>query len=222
MTICCAPCGAPAPHYYRVPRPLQPPELDGRPGEPARATLKHWVATCPQCGASAPNLAALPAEAAAILRTEGYTALRAPGPAMPHLRWAYICTALGNAAAAAEATLCAAWALEDAGTSGDELRRKAASLFQPPANVAETLRVIDILRRAHAFAEAAALAGTIAPTDEAGQAILAFQKARIAARDAGRHQISAAIRPPAHRPHVSHGKTAGGGLFGRIFGKKTG
>jgi hypothetical protein len=213
----CGVCGTDAPPKFRPPRPMQPPDLDGRPGEPTRSTLDRWVATCKRCGASAPDLSSLPESAGDTVRSDSYRALRTPGPAMPHLRWALIARRAGDTREAAEATLAGAWALEDAGQQAAPLRRDAASLFNPAAGPAETLRVIDILRRASAFAEASALADALSTPDEAGETLLAFERARIAVQDSGRHQISAALRPPSHRPHVSHGRPAKGGFFSNFL-----
>ena len=217
----CAVCGTPAPEEFRPPRAVQAPDLDGRPGEPARSTLARWVATCHTCGASAPDLSALPAGTAKIIAGEDYLALRQPGPAMAHLRWARLAEAAGQRRHAAEALLAAAWATEDSDLPSGDLRRRAALLFAPPDDDAGLLRLIDILRRAGAFEEAASLAGSAKPQDETGAAILAFERARIGARDPGRHQISAALPPPAHRPHVSHGKTPAPGFLKNLFARRS-
>jgi hypothetical protein len=56
--------------------------------------------------------------------------------------------------------------------------------------------------------------------DERSEAVLAFQRARIAEGDTGRHLMSSALRPPARMPHVAHGKPqSGAGFFGRLFGR---
>ena len=41
------------------------PDLDGRPGEPARSTLPRWVQVCPACNAAARDLSFLAPGAAA-------------------------------------------------------------------------------------------------------------------------------------------------------------
>jgi hypothetical protein len=61
------------------------------------------------------------------------------------------------------------------------------------------------------------LAGRELP--ETARLILAFQQSRIAQRDVGRHLISAALPPPAHAPHVSHGKRAQTGFWSRLLRK---
>ena len=205
----CAVCGASCRPPYRAPTAELAPDLDGRPGEPARSTLKRWVATCRGCGAAAPDLAALPPSAAATVRSDAYAAVKSP-----FLRWAAIAEAAGDRAAAAEAILQAAWEQDDAGQDAAPLRRRAAALWQ-----GDPLRRIDILRRAGAFEEAAALAGSLSGLDEDAGRIVAFQRDRIRARDAGRHMLSSALRPPARTPHVTHGKPARPGLISRLFGR---
>jgi len=159
------------------------------------------------------------------VRSDAYRALRTPGPAMPFLRWAMICEQTGDLAAAAEATLHAAWALDDAGADASkgaaELRRRAVALFGAPDGPEEALRLIDMLRRAGDYAAAAARADGLDPAalDENSAAILAFQRERIAAADPVRHMISSALRPPARRPHVTHGRKEETGFWGRLFGR---
>lgn len=208
--VCATPCRAP----FRVPTAEMAPDLDGRPGEPARSTLPRWVMQCAGCGAAAPDLAALPESAAAIVRAPGYAAERDP-----FLRWALLCEGLGDRAGAAEAALQAAWAAEDAGREAGALRLRAAEGQDDP------LRRLDILRRAGALEQAGAQARSLAAStagagDEEAGRIVAFEQDRITAGDTGRHSIASALRPPARSPHVTHGKAAnaqGGGLLSRLF-----
>lgn len=164
------------------------------------------------------------------MRSDAYGALRIPGPAMPFLRWALILRKTGDPAGAAEATLQAAWALDDvsgarqgrdAGQDASELRREAVRLWGEPADVEDALRQIDVLRRAGAFDAALARAATLSAgaLDENSGRILAFQQERLAEGDRGRHLISSALRPPARTPHVTHGQRPGeGGFWRRLFG----
>lgn len=140
---------------------------------------------------------------------------------MPFLRWAMICEQTGDPVAAAEATLHAAWALDDAGEDAAELRRRAVTLFGAPDGLEAALRLIDMLRRAGDFAAAAARANSLSPAalDENSAAILAFQRERIAAADPARHMISSALRPPARRPHVTHGRNQETGFWKRLFSR---
>lgn len=211
MNPACAICGTKCRPPFRTPTAELAPDLDGRPGEPARSTLKNWVALCPTCGAAAPELAALPPEAAAIVS-------RADIQAEPDrfLRWSLIAAALDQPVAAAEAILQAAWRREDDGQDASDLRRRAA-LDWP----GDPLRQIDILRRANALPEADALAAGLTGLDEDQRRIVAFQRDRIAAADTTRHAISSALRNPTRTPHVSHVQktTSRPGLFARLFGK---
>lgn len=218
----CALCQAPVRAPFRAPTAELAPDLDMRPGEPARSTLPRWVPTCRTCGASAPDLAALPAQAKAVVESAEYRALRGPAPELPFLRWAMICENAGDPAAAAEATLQAAWALDDAGRDAAALRCRAVALWGTPADTADALRLIDMLRRAGAFEAAGHAASTLEAQspDENSANILRFQQARIAAQDSGRHMLSSALRPPARTPHVTHGRApAHPGFWRRLLGR---
>ena len=210
MTACSV-CGAACKPPFRTPTAELAPDLDGRPGEPARSTLKRWIALCPTCGAAAPDLAALPPEAAEIVP-------RAVIQAEPDrfLRWSLIAAALGDPVAAAESILQAAWLREDNGQDASDLRLRAAAAWP-----GDPLRRLDILRRAGALSEASALADTLNGLDEDQRRIVAFQRERIAAGDSARYAISSALRPPARTPHVTHVQKPTGkpGLFSRLFGR---
>lgn len=205
MAVCAA-CGAPCPPPFRPPPPEQAPDLDGRPGEPARSTLARWPATCRGCGASAPDLARLPAGAAETVATDAYRALNGPGAERAFLRYALLCEAGGDAEEAGWAVLQAAWTCDDAGRDASALRRRCASLWGEPATVADGLRLLDVLRRAGEFDRAGSLAQELGRhrLHESDEAVLAFQRTRIEAGDAGRHQVSSALRPPSRTPHASH------------------
>jgi hypothetical protein len=205
----CGVCGAPCRAPFRAPAAELAPDLDGRPGEPARSTLPRWVAACRNCGASAPDLTLLPKGAEAVVRSRSYHAEK-----NRFLRWAMICEAAGREADAAEALLQAAWAEDDAGRDATALRLRAAAIWR-----GNPLRRIDILRRAGALAQAEALAASLTGLDEESAGIVAFERDRIRAGDTGRHLISSALRPPARTPHVTHGTAPGRGLLGRLFGR---
>lgn len=224
----CAACGSPAPQPFRMPAAEIAPDLDMRPGEPARSTLRDWIQTCRTCTAAAPDLAALPAGTAGVVATEAYGGLTTDGTeeTLPFRRWALICDATGDQAEAAEAWLQGAWAADDAAemTEAAGLRTRVAAAWANTDRTETALRRLDVLRRAGLFDEATAWAETLAGRglDETAAAVLEFQRQRIAQRDIGRHLISRALPPPAHAPHVSHGKrdaAARQSLFGRLFGR---
>jgi hypothetical protein len=117
----------------------------------------------------------------------------------------------------AEALLQAAWEMDDRREDATLLRRQAAAVWGPPEGAEETLQLVDVLRRAGAFDEAAAQLPPLAnASDDTTRRIAAFQQARIAARDTGRHLMSSALRPPATKPHVAHGR-GDAGFWGRLF-----
>ena len=210
----CSVCGAPARPPFRAPAAELAPDLDHRPGEPARSTLPQWIATCRRCGASGPDLSKLPAGAKTVVQSDAYRALRAPGPALPFLRWALICEQTGDVMEAGEATLHAAWALDDASEDAAGLRRRAVALFGAPDGPEVALRSIDLLRRAGDYAAASAHADRLDPAalDENSSAILAFQRERIAAADSARphdqQRPASAGPPPACDPWPRPGNRA--------------
>ncbi len=206
---CCAACGTPCQAPFLAPPAETAPDLDLRPGEPTRSTLAKWTMTCRGCGASAPDLVRLPAAAKAALAGAEYRALA--GPTAPFLRWAAILEAADEPGEAAQAVLEAAWVLDDLGRDAAALRRRAAALMGEPATMQDALRLIDVLRRAgEADAAAARVAALLGRPglDETDAALLRYQQALISAGDTGRHLLSSALRPPAQRPHVTHGRAA--------------
>ncbi len=205
----CAACGTAAPLPFRAPPAETAPDLDGRPGEPTRSTLRRWLLRCRGCGACAPDLATLPPGAADIVRSPGYRAQP------PFLRWAALAAGTPDEA---QALLQAAWEAEDSGADAMELRRRAAALWPAPADAEAALRLADIQRRAGLLAEAAATLDSWPDRDDASARIAVFERARIAVGDTGRHLLSSALRPPARTPHVTHGKRAAGGFWGRLLG----
>jgi len=106
-------------------------------------------------------------------------------------------------------------------TDAATLRQEAAALWDETTDTGTALRRLDALRRAGQFESATAWAAALAARglDEAARTIIAFQQARIALRDTGPHLISSALPPPAHAPHVSHGKRPSPGFWTRLFRK---
>jgi len=198
-----------------------------RPGEPARSTLRDWIQICGSCGAAAPDVAALPAGALPVVRSDEYRLLSTEvlEETLPFRRWALVCERAGDPAQQAEALLQAAWAADDAAamTEAAALRKTVADLWGGTTDIELGLRRLDVLRRAGLFDAAAAWAETMTKRrpDELARSIIAFQQARIAGRDIGRHLISSAVPPPAHAPHVSHGKrpAAATGFWSRLLRK---
>lgn len=221
----CGVCGTAVRSAFRAPQPEIAPDLDMRPGEPARSTLRDWVLVCPNCGAAAPDLAAVPASARPVVESDEYRLLSTSvlEETLPFRRWALILADSGDRAGQAEALLQAAWAADDAAAMAEaaRLRTEVATLWDGTDDVELGLRRLDVLRRAGLFeaAEAWATVLTERGADELGRSIIGFQRVRIAARDIGRHLISSALPPPAYAPHVSHGKRATTGFWSRLLRK---
>jgi hypothetical protein len=215
----CGVCGAAAQAPFRPPAPELAPDLDMRPGEPTRSTMDEWLRICSGCGAAAPDLAALRRDAAEIVRSPAYRAMDAlPEPARPFVRWAMLCPPNERH----EALLQAAWVADDIPdeAAARDLRRQAADAWGDPADIESALRLVDVLRRSGDFDRAGQLAADLQtnPMDENSARILAFQRARLASGDSGRHLLSSALRPPARMPHVAHGKPKRAGFWGRLLG----
>ena len=131
------------------------PDLDMRPGEPARSSLQDWIQVCPQCGAAAPDVSALPASARDAVESAEYRALSTAAleETVPFRRWALICERGGDRLQQAEALLQAAWAADDAAamTEAAALRTAVAALWDGTADIELGLRRLDVLRRAGSF-----------------------------------------------------------------------
>ncbi len=216
----CAVCGTIARPPFVMPMAEGAPDLDFRPGEPARATLAQWIQTCRNCVAAAPDLAALPLSAAEVVRSENYKWLERHGAHVrPHLRWARLCAAHLRGAV----FLQAAWAEDDAGNDqkATELRLRAIRAWGTPEAAEARMRKIDVLRRVGNFDRARMHADILLESDPdpTSAAILRFQLARIAEGDIGRHMMSSALPRAPSRPHVARVAEAKPkpGLLARLF-----
>jgi len=118
--------------------------------------------------------------------------------------------------------LQAAWAADDAAnmTEAAALRRDVAAQWDDPSDQTTALRMLDVLRRAGDFAAAESWAEKLAGRglDEAGTAIVALQRERIAARDVGRHLLSSALPGSLHGPHATQGMRPVPKFWQRLFG----
>jgi hypothetical protein len=185
--------------------------------------MARWLQQCPNCGYAAPDITrAHPAAAEAVAAAPFRALLREtthPPLARRFLAWALVLEETGALHASAEATLHAAWVADDLDLP--ELSRAwrldAVALWRggPPLDPEQTVRVVDALRRAEAWPDAAATADILARSDppEAVAQVIALERRLIEARDSGRHTMASALPPPARRPHVAHQP-----LLGRNFG----
>lgn len=204
--FCCALCGSAVKPPFEAQAAEAPADLDFRPGMPARGTLSQWLQTCRTCGATAPDLGALPLSAAEVVRSDNYKWLARHAPHVrPFLRWARLCPAELRG----DVLLQAAWAEDDAGNdaAAAALRLRAIRAWGPPTDIAGTLRQIDVLRRAEAWERAEIYADWLAGEDIAAEDadILGTQRHRIAARDSSRVRTAGAAyaAPPPETGWIS-------------------
>jgi hypothetical protein len=154
-----------------------------------------------------------------------------PPLARRFLAYGLVLEETGALHAAAEATLQAAWVADDLGRPdlARAWRLDAVALWRggPALDAEQTVRVVDALRRAEAWDDAAATARGLMeqqPSEPVAQ-VITLEARLIEAGDAGRHTVASALPPPSRRPHVSHQKIAARGegfwaKFRRLFGGK--
>jgi hypothetical protein len=221
-TVRCGVCGTESRHKpFRPAPPEQPPDLDLRPGEPVRSTMAQWLQQCPGCGYAAPDLARAHPAAAEAVRAAPFRALLADTTIPPlgrrFLAWALVLEETGALHAAAEATLQAAWVADDLDKPdlARAWRLDAVALWRggPALDAEQTVRVVDALRRAETWDDAAATAEGLARQDppEVVAQVIMLERRLIEAGDAGRHTVASALPPPSRRPHVSHQRIAARG-----------
>ena len=142
------------------------PDLDLRPPPMERFTIDHWVQECPHCGYCAPEIEEPIAGGAEVVGSGEYLAiLNAPDGDDSRLVSRFLCASAlfehaGLLAEAAHEALHAAWAADDSEggeeeavlarkrviTLVDELHAQGRHLEKDP--VSETMRMIDVARRA--------------------------------------------------------------------------
>ncbi|MCX8133408.1 MAG: hypothetical protein N3D18_05500 [Roseococcus sp.] len=213
--VVCAVCGTESRQIlFRPSAPEQAPDLDLRPGQPLRATMGRWLQQCPSCGYAAPDISEAHPAAAQAVAAANFRALlndaSHPPLARRFLAWALVLEETGALHAAAEATLQAAWTADDLGRPdlARSLRLDAVALWRsgPPLAAEQTVRVVDALRRAEEWEDAATTARALLRENppEAVAQVLSLELRLIEARDSARHSVASALPPPARRPHVSH------------------
>lgn len=112
------------------------PDLDTRPPEMQRSTMRAWIQRCPSCGFCAPDVTKYKEQFRPLMDGSAYRS-QLTDARYPELASSFICAGLladgaGSREYAGWAYLKAAWTLDDAGK--DELARiwrsKAADLFR--------------------------------------------------------------------------------------------
>ncbi len=142
------------------------PDLDLRPAEMARSTMGTWLQQCPHCHFVNSDLNEPLATADQLLASEAYRKL-INDAGIPELAKRFACYALlvegADPMGAAEATLRAAWACDDADDRERAARFRSQSadyvlaklpVVDRDAQLTLRVRLVDILRRASRFDEA--------------------------------------------------------------------
>lgn len=191
------------------------PDLDLRPPSMERYTIDHWVQECPHCGYCASEIDELIAGAAEMIESEEYrTILNNPDKHDSHLISQFLCASAlfehaGLLVEAAQSALYAAWATDDADGAGeeavrarkrilqliDELHARGEHMEKDP--VSETMRMIDVARRAGEFDQANRLIAELANVeDPLFRTLVAFQGERVQAGDTKAYTVKEAIPDP--------------------------
>jgi hypothetical protein len=200
--------------YLASTNQLEPPDLDTRPGEQLRSTLRWWVQRCPACGYCAPSIAEGPAGAARVVKTRAYQALLAratpDGATTPPLAIEFLCASLvlehtGALADAGWQALYAAWASDDAQDDETALtcREHALELFERAGTQGQPITeqpaeahavLADVLRRCGRFdaARARCETGLAERPDEPITTILQYEAALAAHGDRAAHTTAEA------------------------------
>lgn len=215
-TVTCALCGTDSSHTaVTSTNTLGWSDLDFRPAEMQRRTMRFWVQECPRCGYVGSHLSAAVPGTQAVVDTPEYRNLKddksLPPLASCFLRQSLIQERLGQTEAAADTALCAAWDADDNGRT--ELARAARStatrLFErvlagpdmaDEPRLALQVRLIDVSRRCGEWDQAhkrcsTLMAETLEPTLVV---IVKFQMGLIAVRDAACYTVGDATEGSRH------------------------
>lgn len=147
-----------------------------------------------------------------------YRALTGSAPPLAFQRWALLSD---PGPERAQALLEAAWAMDDQAADAKPMRLRAIAEWGEPVTMQDELRLVDVCRRAGSMNAARARAEMLLAQAQPGEtdaAVLRYQLDLIDAGDETRHLLSSALRPPAHTPHVTHGKSLKRGFWQRLTG----
>lgn len=174
-------------------------DLDTRPAPPARKFLSLEIQRCPHCGYCAPDIS----EGENIRLSPAYEVFAErggmDGTGKNFLLAAMLCSEQGKEPEAGIFCLKAAWAFDDAADTANAAaaREKAAEHLLRYVDAEEdgdiAIVLVDVYRRAGMFSEAEGMIGRIGDTgDEDMNAVLAYQRRLIRAKDVSRHTVEEA------------------------------
>jgi hypothetical protein len=212
MEVRCGLCGSPSKQEVAAAaNPREAPDLDTRPGEPLRSTIKYWMQVCPECGYASSDVSTIHENASDFVATDEYQRQRfdstTPENARPFLCHALILNHVKQYADAGWTALHAAWTCDDANddAAAARLRELAIHYWKHGKRHGqgfgdrlgeEFALAVDVLRRAAKWEEALvtcteglSLDGD--DTDEVIEHVLLFEKTLIQRRDAKRYSLMA-------------------------------
>lgn len=185
------------------------PDLDTRPPEMMRSTIRFWVQHCPSCGHCAPDVAEKMFGTLDTIQSNAYQSQLQdetfPTHANTFLCWAMIQAHAGEHLGAAWSTIHAAWICDDENekAAAKQCRTKAISLFEDAIEKnlpisqqvgMEYALLADLHRRNGNFEVVDDLVekGMSRKPDAILQSILAFQKVLADNKDAGCYTVAQA------------------------------
>lgn len=182
-------------------------DLDLRPPEMQRSTMRLWLQQCPTCGYVAADISRPHGDMALIGLPDYQKTLkdrRFPEGARRFLACALL-NDKANPAVAAHSRLHAAWVCDDAGETAQakECRFLAAEGFarlkpfeDSEPGVTQGTTFVDVLRRSGRFEQAAAECGELLSMQAAQgivRQVLEYQRRLIADRDEAGHRVEEAV-----------------------------
>ncbi|MBN2254321.1 MAG: hypothetical protein JW736_01295 [Deltaproteobacteria bacterium] len=204
----CAVCGNQSVHMEIIStKALGASDLDARPPEPERSSIRHWIQRCPVCGYCAPDIARGDKEMANIIQSADYRK-QLKSSDYPELANSFLCWTLiqeeeSQYKIAGWTAVKAAWACDDAGAAdaARECRRRAITLlemarqkgqwFADNAGTEEAV-IVDLHRRSGQFEQAMKLCEErlAMQPDSFIVRIMNYQKQLIGKKDVDCHSTS--------------------------------
>jgi hypothetical protein len=210
-SIICTVCGKTSMHsYVASTNTLGPPDLDTRPSEMMRSTIKSWIQTCPSCGYCAPLISKRNKRASEFVNSNYYQE-QLFNPDFSELANAFLCCSLiqenaGKYSDAGMSSIYAAWACDDDGSTAgaNTCRERAIDLLQKARennqkfaeqSGGEDTLLVDLLRRSGQFDKALNTCneGLIKEPIELIADILRLERTLIKQKDNTCHSVSEVI-----------------------------
>ena len=187
------------------------PDLDLRPPEMQRSTMRMWLQICPSCGYCDFELKKpIAPEITEVVRSDAYQSLLTSED-LPELARRFACVGMLRERSdrldeAGNALQCAAWACDDASneTAAEQFRKRTATLFDASRARGQEFAgdsgsaaaiLVDLWRRAGEFERARAEAAWALETklEDPVRQVLRYQLELIEAKDRACHTVADAL-----------------------------